>query len=560
VLDRLTPAIDSHTFEPFLLFGITGSGKTLVYCHAARQAVASGGSVLVMVPEIALSGILLSSLAAFFGDKVVVIHSGLTARQRDAIRQKIASGQVKVVIGPRSAIFSPLPDLRLIIVDEEHDSAYKQDDPAPRYHARDAAVMLGRIASCPVLLGSASPSIESYHNAVTGRYTLLTLDQRPISGYTMPRITILDMKHEKIDGECSFLSYRLKSETEKHITAGGQVIYYLNRRGFAPRIKCRDCGHTPVCPDCGITLTYHRDGHLLKCHFCDRIDHAPSVCAQCGAADFVYIGAGTQRVEDNLSRLFAGVKAQRIDSDRTASKSGRLILSDFAADKFDLLVGTQMVTKGLDIPNVTLVGVLSADIGLEMPDFRAAEKTYARLLQVAGRAGRGEREGVVLIQTYNPEKPVMRHLSDGDYRQFFDQTLADRQELSYPPFMRLINITLSCADEKLLEKESLTFRIRLESRLTGITEKSVAGKPVGQAPSGLDGKTISTSLPRVMVLGPAPAPLYKLRQQYRRRLIIKCAAVKKVVTRFREWETQEKYYGLHPQIKVTFDIDPVNMM
>lgn len=533
-LTQITEAMDVKSFAPFLLFGITGSGKTLVYCHAARKAIVSGGTVLVLVPEISLSGILLSSFAAFFGDQVGIIHSGLTPGQREAFRHKVASGEIKIVIGPRSAIFSPLTNLRLIIVDEEHDPSYKQDNPAPRYHARDSAVMLARLTACPIVLGSASPSIESYYNAVNGRYTLLTLDQRPLSGYTMPKITALDMKSEKIDGDCSFLSYRLKAETEKHISAGGQVIYYLNRRGFAARLKCHDCGRSPTCPDCGITYTYHRDGHRLKCHFCDRTEPAPSLCAQCGSMQFAYIGAGTQRVEDNLSRLFADVRAQRIDSDRTASKSGRLILSDFAAEKFDLLVGTQMVTKGLDIPNVTLVGVLSADIGLEMPDFRAAEKTYARLLQVAGRAGRGEREGVVIIQTHNPDHFVIKHLTEGEYVHFYDTIITDRRELNYPPFMRLINITLSSPDEKLLEKEALAFRIKLESYLT--------------------------SLPKFQLLGPAPAPLYKLRGHFRRRLFIKCRDPRPIIARFRAWESDAKNFALPAKIKIIFDIDPVDMM
>jgi len=533
-LEEVSLPIREKRFEPFLLFGVTGSGKTLVYCHAAQRAVADGGSVLVMVPEIALSGLLLSSFAAFFGDQVAVIHSGLTSSQRQMVRQRIASGEIKVVIGPRSAIFSPMKNLRLIIIDEEHDPSYKQDDPAPRYHARDAAVMLARLVSCPVILGSASPSIESYHNAVTGRYRLLVLDKRPLSGYKMPQIVTLDMASEKISGDCSFLSFQLKKETEKHIAAGGQVIYYLNRRGFAPKLKCGECGEVPVCPDCGVTLTYHKSSGQLKCHFCDRVEPAPKQCGRCHATDFIYIGAGTQRVEENLARLFADVKTQRFDSDQTARKSGRLILSDFAEDKFDLLVGTQMVTKGLDVPNVTLVGVLSADIGLDMPDFRAAEKTYARLLQVAGRAGRGDREGMVMIQTFYHDHFVIRHLAEGDYVNFYEKIIADRQELSYPPFVRLVNITLMSRDEKALEKEAIDFRGKLEKQL-----------------SVLSG---------VCLLGPAPAPLYKLRGNYRRRLIIKCPQVKKTIARLRDWENREKSFGLSPKTKSVFDVDPVNMM
>ncbi|MCP4569362.1 MAG: primosomal protein N', partial [FCB group bacterium] len=430
----------------------------------------------------------------------------------------------------------------LIIVDEEHDPSYKQDDPAPRYHGRDAAVMLANKISCPVILGSASPGIESYHNARSGRYKLLTLDQRPKSGYIMPEIVTLDMKREKISGDCSFLSYQLKKETETRVAAGGQVIFYLNRRGFSPRLKCRDCGEVPSCDDCGVTLTYHRAGQTLKCHFCDRIEPAPDRCPRCGGNEFIYVGHGTQRVEENLTRLFSGIRAERIDSDKAASKSGRLILGDFAGEKFDLLIGTQMVTKGLDIPGVTLVGVLSADIGLDMPDFRAAEKTYARLLQVAGRAGRGDRAGLVLIQTYYSDHPVIRFLAQGNYPDFYESVLLDRKELSYPPYSRLINITLTSEDEKELETQALAFRIKLEERLAGLNK------------DGVNEKT------GFKLLGPSKAPMYKLRGFYRRRLIIKCGSVRKVVRRFETWEEAEKNYGLSSKIKPIFDIDPVNMM
>ncbi len=547
-LDAIVPAVQRKGFTPFLLFGITGSGKTLVYCHAAREAVENGGAVLVMVPEIALSGLLLSSFAAFFGDKVAVMHSGLTQNERLAVRERIASGEIRVVIGPRSAIFAPLKNLRLIIVDEEHDPSYKQDDPAPRYHGRDSAVMLARMLSCPIILGSASPSIESYHNAITGRYRLLTLDQRPKSGYRMPKIEMLDMKHEKISGDCSFLSYRLKKETEQRIADGGQVIYYLNRRGFSPRLKCQDCGEVPSCPDCGVTLTYHKSGRSLKCHFCDRIEPAPDRCVRCNSSDFIYLGAGTQRVEEMLARLFEQVRPVRIDSDRTASRSGRLILGDFAEEKYNLLVGTQMVTKGLDFPNVTLVGVLSADIGLDMPDFRAAEKTYARLLQVAGRAGRGDKEGLVMIQTHYTNHPVIKHLQGEGYPPFFDAVIEERRSLAYPPFSRLINITLSSPDEKLLEKESLRFRIKLEEKLSGLTT---------------DARTNSDerpSRPGLCLLGPAPAPMYKLRGSFRRRLIIKTTSTKKVVARLRRWELDQKNFSLPSRVRAVVDVDPIDMM
>lgn len=533
-LDEITPAITGNEFTPFMLFGVTGSGKTLVYCHAARKAIEAGKSVLVMVPEIALSGLLLSSFAAFFGDKVAVMHSGLTSAQRIAIRQKIQFGDIKVVIGPRSAIFAPLKNPGLIIVDEEHDPSYKQDDPAPRYHGRDAAVMLAKMASCPIILGSASPSVESFYNAQSGRYRLITLDQRPKSGYRMPQIVTLDMKTEKIHGECSFLSYKLKRETDKHIAEGGQIIYYLNRRGFSPRIKCRSCGDVPTCDDCGITYTYHRAENVIKCHFCDHVEEVPQRCPRCNGKDFIYIGVGTQRVEENLTRLFKDVKAERIDSDKAASKSGKLILGDFAEEKFNLLLGTQMVTKGLDFPSVTLVGVLAADIGLDMPDFRAAEKTYSRLLQVAGRAGRGDRDGLVMIQTYYNDHPVIEQIASGKYRGFYDRVIIERRALFYPPFSRLISVTLQSDDEKRLETEALTFRFKMEEHL-----------------SGLD---------NFVLLGPARAPLYKLRGQFRRKFLIKCAGVRKVVQRFRQWERDKPGFGLPAKIRVIFDIDPVNMM
>ncbi|MFQ6007780.1 MAG: primosomal protein N' [Candidatus Zixiibacteriota bacterium] len=522
-------------FSSFLLHGVTGSGKTIVYCHISREVLNKGRTVLVLTPEIALTGTTLEYFRGYFGNIVTVIHSSMTERERLASWQGIRQGKYKIVVGPRSAVFAPLPDLGLVIVDEEHDGSYKQNDPSPRFHGRDAAIMRAKINNIPVLLGSASPSIESYYHATTGRYRLLRLTKRPGLA-TLPIVQLVDMSKERVKGDLPFVSYPLKKKVDTRLTRDEQVILYLNRRGHSPILKCRVCGHVTRCPNCRVNLTYHKIGHKLSCHYCGFVVVSYDRCAGCGGAEFVYLGAGTQKVEESIPRLFEGTKAVRFDSDSASGrKKGYQILSEFAQRKFNLLLGTQMVTKGLDLPGVTLVGVLSADFMLDFPDFRASERTFAQLLQVAGRSGRADKPGDVLIQTYYPESDVITDAARQDYQSFYDHEIHSRQAHDYPPFSHLVNFVLSSKNEKKLESSTLSFRDRLFQKLK-------------QA-------KVTANL-----LGPAPCPMYYLRGRYRRHLFIKTRQVVKLVRLLTDWESHESRFKLPSTIKIVVDVDPDDMM
>ncbi len=534
VADAVRPALTSG-FKTFLLHGITGSGKTIVYCHLAQSVVDSDKTVLVLTPEIALSGATLAYFRGFFGDRVTVIHSAMTDRERLESWRGIRGRKYRIVVGPRSAIFAPLPDLGLIIVDEEHDGSYKQDEPSPRFHGRDSAIMRAKQNNIPVLLGSASPSIESYYHAQQGRYQLLELTQRP-GDAVLPEVRIIDMRTEGAKGEASFVSLPLKREVEKRISADHQVILFLNRRGYSPMLRCGDCGHIPHCPHCNIRMTYHKVGHRLTCHYCGHIRSNYDTCDQCGGTRILYMGAGTQKVEETIPKLFEGAKTIRLDSDSAGGRiSAHRILNSFAQREFNLLLGTQMVTKGLDMPNVSLVGVLSADSGVDLPDFRSSEKTFARLLQVAGRSGRAGIRGEVIFQTYAPESPLIGDASRQDYRSFFARELQSRRECDYPPFVRLTNIIFSSEEESSLESVALDYHASLKARL---------------AQAGI----------AAQLLGPHPCPLYFLRKQFRRHLIIKTNQQVQLGRMLTQWESEETRFKLPNNVKIVIDIDPDDMM
>ncbi len=544
VYEQLRTATDNPAFRVFLLHGVTGSGKTLVYCHLTREVINTGRTVLILTPEIALTGTTLAYFRGFFGDRVTVIHSAMTDRERLASFSGIRAGKFNIVIGPRSAIFAPLPNLGLIVVDEEHDASYKQDEPAPRFHGRDCAIIRAQMNKIPVVLGSASPSIESYYAARTGKYTLLELAERP-AGATLPTVRVIDMRTERLHGDLPFLSFPLKKEVEKRLAANEQVILFLNRRGYSPQLKCGRCGKVPSCPNCRVKLTYHKVGRKLSCHYCGWVEREYDTCPSCGATEFFHLGAGTQRVEEMIPRLFDGALGVRLDSD-TATGKRRLheILTDFAAGKSNLLLGTQMVTKGLDLPGVTLVGVLAADLLLDMPDFRASERTFAQLLQVAGRSGRADKPGEVLIQTYAPEHEVIDRAASQDYRGFYETEICRREELEYPPYSRIINFVLSGSDEKVLEKESLSFRDALGARLASAGDVSIP----------------KSSRVAAQILGPAPCPMYFLRSVYRRHLFVKTRQVQRLVRLLSEWELSQARFGIAASIKITVDVDPDDMM
>jgi primosomal protein N' (replication factor Y) len=522
-------------FQPFLLHGVTGSGKTLVYCHLAREVLRRGQTVLVLTPEISLSGVLLSYFRGFFGDRVTVIHSAMTERERLESWQGIRQGDFRIVIGPRSAVVAPLEHLGLIVVDEEQDGSYKQDDPAPRFNGRDAAIMRARISGVPVLLGSASPSLESYHNAETGRYRLFRIQKRPGSA-TLPTVHVIDMRGERIKGDLPFLSLPLKQKVESRLDRNEQVILFLNRRGYAPQLKCADCGYVPRCPHCDVKMTYHKVGRKLSCHYCGYLSLDYHVCARCGGSRLMYLGAGTQKVEESIPRLFERASVVRFDSDTASGrKNAYRILEQFASRQYNLLLGTQMVTKGLDLSGVTLVGVLSADQGLDRPDFRANEKSFAQLLQVAGRSGRKGPPGEVAIQTFYPDEPVIDDAARQDYQSFYEREITSRRESQYPPFCRLINIILSGKNEKMLEMAMKAFARRCA-------------------------EVIARSQLSARILGPAPCPLYYLRRRYRRHVLIKTDHTVRLVSALTHWELQESRFGLPAGVKVVVDVDPDDMM
>ncbi|MEE8576017.1 MAG: primosomal protein N' [candidate division Zixibacteria bacterium] len=524
-------------FAPFLLHGITGSGKTLVYCHLAQEIIDSGRTVLVLTPEIALSSNTLAYFRGIFGQKATVMHSAMSPAERLASWQGIREGRFQIVVGPRSALFAPLGDLGLIIVDEEHDPSYKQNEPAPRFHGRDAAVMRASMMNIPIVLGSASPSVESFYNAKTGRYKLLRLTKRPANA-KLPTVSVIDMRKQKLSGDAYSISFPLKKEVDANLSDGRQVILYLNRRGYAPSIQCSECGAVPECTDCKVRLTYHKNGNRLACHYCGKIESYAGNCAKCGGDRLLHKGTGTQRVEEFVGTLFSTARPVRMDSD---SASGRLkayrILSEFAQEKYNLLLGTQMVTKGLDLPKVSLVGVLSADMGLDMPDFRASEKTFARLLQVSGRSGRSTHPGKVLIQTYDPERPLIAEASRQDYDAFYDRTIIQRKELDYPPFTRLVRIVFSSETEDQLPLAANQFRDQLLEQIE------------------------STKL-QAKLMGPAPCAFTRLRGRYRRHLIVKVKpAEAKLFSRLlTAWEERATSFGLPKDIRVAVDVDPVDMM
>jgi len=537
VVDETMPYLSIHgkSFQPFLLHGVTGSGKTLVYCHIAREVLKTGRTVLVMAPEIALTGVVLSYFRGFFGDSVTVLHSAMTERERLKSFNGIRHGKYRIAIGPRSALFAPFDNLGLIIADEEHDPSYKQSEPSPRFHGRDCAIMRARIEGIPILLGSASPSIESYHKALQGKYKLLEMTKRP-AGASLPQVRIVDMKSDRLGGDLPFFSFSLKKEIDIRLSRNEQIILFLNRRGHSPQLKCSSCGYVPTCPNCQVKLTYHRTGRKLVCHYCGHASFGHDRCPSCGSDEFLYRGVGTQKVEEVIPRLFPKASVVRLDSDTaTGRRRMRNILRRFASHESNLMLGTQMVTKGLDLPGVTLVGVLSADLLLDMPDFRASERTFAQLLQVAGRSGRADKPGEVLIQTYYPNNDVIVLSAAQDYQTFFKSVIKSRKDLSFPPFSRLVNIILSAKNEKKLEKAVLTFRDNLKQRLE---ESSVVAT----------------------LLGPAPCPLYYLRKNFRRNLLIKTNQVIKLTGMLTAWEAEQARFGLPTTVKTIIDIDPDDMM
>src|SRR5947209_8532649 len=468
-LTKITDALAApETTKPILLHGVTGSGKTEIYLQAIRTALERGRSAIVLVPEISLTPQTVERFKSRFAEAhqvVAVLHSHLSEGERHDEWHKIHSGRARIVIGARSAVFAPLKDLGLIIVDEEHETNYKQEE-APRYHARDVAVVRAKIEKCAVVLGSATPSLESYHNATTGKYELLTLSQR-VDDQRMPLMRIVDLRQERRKEKIApILSEKLSQAIADRLEKREQTILFLNRRGFSTSLLCSNCGEARNCPNCSVALTFHRHMARLSCHLCGHTAAVPKKCPECGKDALIYAGFGTEKVESTVSQFFPKANVRRMDADSMTRKEAyRETLRNFRTGKIDILVGTQMIAKGLHFPNVTLVGIINADLALHLPDFRAGERTFQLLTQVAGRAGRGKRLGEVFVQTYTPFRPSIQFARQHDFAGYFEQELEFRERCDFPPFKHAMLVTVRSAHEARAKLSAETMARRLKENL-----------------------------------------------------------------------------------------------
>jgi primosomal protein N' (replication factor Y) len=485
-LDAILAGLRESAPKPLLLLGVTGSGKTEVYLQAARKVLDMGKTVLVLVPEISLTPQTVRRFKARFAgmqEQVAVLHSNLSQGERFDEWHRIRKGVARIVIGARSAVFAPLPDLGLIVVDEEHENTYKQEN-VPRYHGRDVAVLRAAFEPCVIVLGSATPSLESWHNTQTGKYDLLRLDQRA-DGQSMPLVRVVDMRLEaaKHKGAPAILSDRLRAALEQRLEKGEQAILFLNRRGFARSLQCPKCGHVCQCPHCSVALTYHRSDERLVCHVCGHQAIVPRKCPECKDPAIILQGYGTQKVEEVMAKVLPQAKIARIDADAMRRKHAlRDTLNAFKAHKIDILIGTQMIAKGLHFPNVTLVGILNADLSLHVPDFRAGERTFQLVTQVAGRAGRGELEGEVIVQTFTPHSPSIQYARKHDFDGFSEQELEFRRQFGFPPFAHCAVLTSRSNHERRAEFTLQTLHLRLlEDLPPGITLGDVLPSPLLRA-------------------------------------------------------------------------------
>jgi primosomal protein N' (replication factor Y) len=509
-VSAVVESVRTGGFQTFLLHGVTGGGKTEVYLRAMEAARDLGRRSLILIPEISLTPQLLDRLEGRFAGRVGLLHSALTPAQRWYQWRQIAWAQVDIVIGARSAVFAPLPDLGLIVVDEEHDSSYKQED-GVRYHGRDVAVMRAKQQGCPIILGSATPSLESYENCRQGRYRLLEIHHR-VADRPLPRIEVIDLRRQFFSDSSTgrsasthardasgLIAPDFAKALRQNFSAGRQSLIFLNRRGFANFLQCTSCGYVWRCPACSVTLTFHLKRNRLVCHHCDFHRKSSEVCPECSEPTLASMGSGTERVEQALRDLLPEARVVRMDRDTTGRRgSHEEIIRRWEKGDIDVLVGTQMITKGHDVFGVTLVGALLADLSLNLPDFRAAERTFQLLSQVAGRAGRGDDPGRVIVQTYTPEHYVIEHLLAHDYRNFFAVESEFRRALGYPPFGRLVNLRLDGADAAGVQAQGKRLAEQLRA-LTSRTDKSRA----------------------VQVLGPAPAPIEKLRNRFRWQILLR---------------------------------------
>jgi primosomal protein N' (replication factor Y) (superfamily II helicase) len=527
---QIHEAIQAKRFQTFLLHGVTGSGKTEVYLTAIETALAEGRSALLMVPEIALTPQMAGQFFSRFGDRVAILHSAFTDVERTEQWRRIRSGAASVVVGTRSGVFAPVQNLGLIVVDEEHDGSYKQEE-NPRYNGRDVAIVRAQGACACVVLGSATPSLESRYNAEKGKYTLLELPGR-IESRPMPVVELIDMRQEFLESrKQETFSRKLIEALGQRVESGEQTIVLLNRRGFSSFVACRACGERVQCINCSLTLTYHKRDRRLLCHYCGYAEKVPSQCPKCASEHIYFLGIGSERVEEELHRAFPAARIARLDRDTvTGKRQYETILQDFREANYDMLVGTQMIAKGHDIPNVTLVGVVAADMGLGMPDFRAAERTFQLLTQVAGRAGRGCLPGIVLVQTINPDHYAVRLAAAQDYQGFYEKELNFRRMMHYPPFSAMANV--------LVRSEKKEMAMRMSAEL---------------------GFLLNPPPEKLRVMGPAEAPVPRLKNEYRYQFLIKAASRKslnELLQKIRNFAVEHKWGAT----ALVIDVDPLTLM
>ncbi len=529
-LDAVVASLRARAFHPFLLFGVTRYGKTEVYLRAIEEALALGRGALLMVPEIALTPAMAGQFFQRFGDRVAILHSAFSDSERAGEWRRIRSGEAPVVVGTRSGVFAPVANLGLIVVDEEHDQSYKQDE-TPRYNGRDVALVRARAEGACVVLGSATPSMESRYNAERGKYVLLELPER-VEQRPLPKVELVDMRGEFLETrKQATFSRRLIEEIRARLANGEQTMLLLNRRGFASFLVCRACGKRLECVNCSVTLTFHRRDRRMLCHYCSYAAPVPRLCPECHSEHIHFQGIGSERIEDELHREFPKARIARMDRDSvTGKRSYQTILEGFREGSFDILVGTQMIAKGHDIPNVTLVGVVNADIGLALPDFRSAERTFQLLTQVAGRAGRGDTPGIVLVQTSAAEHYAVRFASAQDYANFYRKEMQFRRAMRYPPFAALANV--------LVRDEDQSRALRLSGEI---------GHLLQPPPEGL------------RVLGPAEAPVARVQKEFRYQTLLKSAnraMLGQVLQRIRAYAVESRW----SPTALVIDVDPLSLM
>ncbi|WP_430425453.1 replication restart helicase PriA [Maribacter litoralis] len=522
-----------ETGKVTLLKGVTSSGKTEVYVKLIEECLEKGLQALYLLPEIALTTQLISRLQEYFGEKIAIYHSKYNVQERVEVWQNVlqAKPKAQLVIGARSAMYLPFSKLGLVIVDEEHESSFKQFDPAPRYHARDAAIVLGHLHKANILLGSATPSVESYHNAQTGKYGYAEITRR-YGNVLMPEMELVDIKEasrkRKMKGH---FSERLFMEIEETLQEDTQIILFQNRRGFAPLMECLTCGHTPQCPNCDVSLTYHQYRKQLRCHYCGHHTVLPEICFACGSPDLDTKGFGTEQIEKEVSELFPEAKVGRMDLDTTRGKHGyEKIITAFEQQELDILVGTQMVTKGLDFRNVNLVGVMNADSLLNFPDYRAHERTYQLLTQVSGRAGRTKKRGRVIIQTYNPYHQILKQVTTGDYEGMYTEQLYEREQFKYPPVNRIIKVTFKHKNYNILNEAADWFAGALRTNFGGT------------------------------VLGPEYPPVARIRNQYLKHIVIKVQkahSLAQTKANIRRIEKSFKAVAMYRSVRVIYNVDHI---